>query len=238
MPYATILRPELRQRLQERYDDTPFWTDTDADLAINHSLRVWNLLTSYWRRRIVVASVADVPLVTIPGTLAQQTAVTWQGRPMTGVSVAELNMLASNWWDARVGDSDVPERPTFWAPMGLNLMAIYPAFTTVSAFEVDGVRSTPVLSADNIPLDVGPEELNILLGYMLHVAAIKAGGRLLARTVPGLRAFIEAAVARNKLLKLTAWYTHYQKTGYAWTLLPEARTVGTPNAPAPEPPQP
>lgn len=233
MPYQTLTRQALRDLLRARWEDSPFWDDGDANLAIDHALYTWNLLTSYWRRRIVVASVADSPLVVIPGTLAQQTAVTWQGRPMTGVSVAELNLLASNWWQARVGDADAPARPTFWAPVGLNLMAVYPAFTTVSAFEVDGVRATPVLTADNSLLDIGPEELDTLLGYMTHVVAIKTGSRLLERTLPGLKAFVDAAVARNRFLKLTAWYTHYQKTGYAWSLLPQGQTVGTPGGTVP-----
>lgn len=228
MPYASTTRAQLRLLLQQRYESSPFWTDTDANLAINQTLRTWNLLTSYWRKRIVVNSVPNDPLVPIVGTLAQQTACTWQGRPMTGVSVAELNMLAPGWWQARAGQTGLPTRPLFWAPVGLNLVALYPAAVVVGSLEVDGVRSTPVLSADGDFVDIGSEELDTLTGYALHVCAMKAGASFLERTKPYLEDFLEAAVRRNGLLKLTRWYTHFQKEGYAWSMIPDAPTVGQP----------
>lgn len=228
MPYTATTRAQLRLLLQQRYDSTPFWTDTDANLALNQTLRTWNLLTSYWRQRIIVANVPNDPLVPIAGTLAQQTAITWQGLPMVGVSVAELNLLALNWWQARVGMANVPARPSVWAPVGLNLIAIYPAAIVVGSLAVDGVRDTPVLTADGNYVDIGPEELDTLTGYALHVCAIKAGASFLERTKPYLEQFVEAAVKRNGLLKLTRWYTHFQKEGYAWSMVPDAPTTGQP----------
>lgn len=233
MPYTDVTRAQLRTRLQERYESTPFWTDTDANLAINHALRVWNLLTSYWRRRIVVPNQPNDPLVSIPGTLAQQTAITWQGRPMVGVSVAELHMLAEDWWHVRAGDSGHPTRPLFWAPVGLNLVEIYPASATQGSLEVDGVRATPVLLTDGAFIDIGPEELDVLLGYMLHVCAMKAGASFLERTKPQLEAFMRAAVSRNHLLKFTRWYTLFNKEGYAWSCQPEAQAAGAPEGSTP-----
>lgn len=228
MPYTETTRAELRLLLQQRYESSPFWTDTDANLALNQTLRTWNLLTSYWRRRIVVANTPNDPLVVIPGTLCQQTSCTWQGRTMVGVSVAELQLVCENWWLARAGDTGHPSRPRYWAPVGLNLVAIYPAATTQGSLEVDGVRATPVLTADGDTVDIGPEELDTLTGYALHVCAMKAGASFLERTKPYLEDFIEAAAKRNGLLKLTRWYTHYQKEGYAWSLIPDAPTTGQP----------
>lgn len=228
MPYTSYTRAQLRLLLQQRYESTPFWTDEDANRALNHTLRVWNLLTSYWRRRLVVGNSPNDPLVPVLGTLVQQTAVTWQGRPMNGVSVSELQMLASNWWFARVGDTDAPARPLFWAPVGLNLIAIYPAATVVGSLSVDGVRQTPVLTTDGATVDIGPEEFDTLLGYALHTLSIKGTATFIERTKPNLAAFIEAAAKRNHLLKLTRWYTHFQKEGYAWSLIPDAPTTGTP----------
>lgn len=233
MPYADTTRAELRLLLQRRYESSPFWTDTDANLALNQTLRTWNLLTSYWRRRIVVANVPNDPMVPVPGTLAQQTTCNWQGRNMTGVSVAELQLLAADWWQARAGDTGVPSRPLFWAPVGLNLIAIYPASSAIGSLEVDGVRSTPVLTDDGDYVNIGPEELDTLTGYALHVCAVKAGASFLERTKPYLEQFVKAAVERNALLKLSRWYTHFQKEGYAWSVIPDAPTTGQPaDAPA------
>jgi hypothetical protein len=228
MPYTATTRADLRLLLQQRYESSPFWTDTDANLAINQTLRTWNLLTSYWRRRLTVANVPNDPLVPIPGTLAQQTACTWQGLPMTGVSVEELNLLTLDWWQARAGVGTAPARPLFWAPVGLNLIALYPASSVQGSLNVDGVRATPVLTADGDFVDIGPEELDTLTGYALHVCAMKAGASFLERTKPYLEQFIKAAVERNGLLKKTRWYTHFQKEGYAWSMIPDAPTTGQP----------
>lgn len=229
MSYSQFTRAQLRAMLQVRFENTPFWTDADANLALNHTLRVWNLLTSYWRRRIVVANVPNDPLVPIFGTLCQQTAITWQGRTMTGVSLAELLFMFPNTWQARTSDGGlVPSRPLFWAPIGLNLIQIYPAHTVVGSLEVDGVRQTPVLTADGDFIDIGPEELNTLLGYALHVLALKATASFVDRTKPYLEQFIQAAVEKNARLKLTRWYAHFQKHGYGWSLLPPAVPVGAP----------
>lgn len=229
MPYTAVTRAQLRAMLQPRYEDTPFWTAADANLALNHSLRVFNLLTSYWRRRIVVGNVPNDPLVPIPGTLAQQTAITWQGRTMTGVSVAELLLIETDSWQARTNNGGLtPTRPLFWAPVGLNLVQIYPAHTAVGSLEVDGVRATPVLAADGDLVDIGPEELNTLLGYSLHVLAMKAGASFLDRTKPYLEQFVEACVEKNGRLKLTKWYAHFQKHGYGWSMLPPGSETGAP----------
>lgn len=230
MPYTSVTRAQLRALLQDKYESTPFWTDTDANNALNHALRVFNLYTSYWRRRIVVGSVPNDPLVPIPGTLAQQTAVSWQGRPMVGVSVAELLLIEPNVWQARTSDGGlVPTRPMFWAPVGLNLIQIYPAHTAVGSLEVDGVRSTPVLTTDLATVDIGPEELNTILGYALHVCAVKTGASFLERTKPYLEQFVRAVAQKNDRLKLTKWYALFQKEGYGWTMLPPSQEAGAPD---------
>jgi hypothetical protein len=98
----------------------------------------------------------------------------------------------------------------------------------VGSLEVDGVRRTPVLTADGSVVDIGPEELNTLLGYALHVCALKAGASFLERTKPYLEQFIKACAEKNGKLKLTKWYAHFQKDGYGWTLLPPSQEVGAP----------
>lgn len=229
--YQTYTRAQLRAQLQLRWEESPFWTTADANLALNHALRVWNLLTSYWRARVVVTTTPNDPLVPIPGTLAQQTALTWQGRTMTGVSVAELLLLEPNTWQARTTDGGrVPARPLFWAPVGLNLVQLYPASAVAGSVEVDGVRRTPVLAADGDFVDIGPEELSTLLGYALHAAAFKGGAALLERTKAYLGAFIEAAATRNQALKRTRWYAHFHEHGYHWETLPPATQPGAPDS--------
>lgn len=229
MPYTTYSRAALRTLLQQRWDATPFWSPDDANLALNQAFRIWNLLTGYWRRRIVLPTVPNDPLLPLPGTLVQQTSVSWQGEALAGASVDELNLVVPNWYTARVALADRPARPIAWAPVGLRLIALYPAYAEVGSVEVDGIRATPVLTTDGETADIGPEELDVLLGYAVHAAALKGGARLLQRTLPGLRAFVDAAAARNTFLQRSAWYHRVQARGYAWSLLPPVPAPGAPD---------
>lgn len=221
MPYQSYSRATLKLRLQERWESSPFWTDEDANRSLNRTLRLWNALTGYWRTRLVLSTIPNDPLLPIPGTLVQQTALTWQGIPLKGMSVEEIQLLRTNWWYAR-------GTPRYWAPVGLNLIAMYPTSTTAGSVGVDGIRQTPVLTADGDLVDIGPEEFSTLIGYALHDAALKGGTTLLTRTKGYLEAFLEAAGERNQFLRRTAWYTRLHPHPYAWSSRPSRPVVGAP----------
>lgn len=228
MPYQRFTRAQLRQQLRDRWEDTPFFTDDDANIALNHALRVWNALTGYWRQRIVVPGAPDSPLIPIPGTLVQRTQVMFQSRTCgPPVSLAELSYLQPNWWTQRTTDGgNVPTRPTIWAPVGLSLIAIWPAVPVMgglnASYEVDGIRQTPVLLADGAFVDIGDEELSTLVAYALHVAALKAGPVILQRTEVYRTAFLAAAALRNTRLKSQTWYRNYQRQSWQKAMRPDA----------------
>lgn len=50
---AHITRGELRDQIRERLIDN-FWSDAELNLYIDEALRVWNSLTGYWRKRVLV----------------------------------------------------------------------------------------------------------------------------------------------------------------------------------------
>jgi len=229
MPYTRVTRAELRAQLADKWESVPFWDDDDANHALNAALRLWNALTGYWRARIVVTGAPDDPLVFIPGTLVQRTTLTYQGRPMVQGSLHELSYLSPNWWHERTGDGGtVPTRPTIWAPIGLSLIAVWPATPGNAAYEVDGIRTTPVLLTDDQFVDLGDEEFSTLLGYALHVASFKAGAVLVERTRPYHVAFMAAAGKRNGRLLGSNWWRQFEKQN-------RDRMLRPPSVP-PEPP--
>lgn len=238
MPYTQYTRSQLRAMLQQRWNSTPFWSTTEANQAINDALRVWSLLTGYWTTRIAVHTVADTPILTLPSlSLTQQTALSWYGEPLLGVTLSELQLMVPNWWQARAGVGDAPDAPICWAPIGFNLVALYPAPVEVATITADGLRLTPILESDGAYVDLGQEELDTLIGYALHSAALKAGTRLLTRTLPGLQAFMAAAAARNQLLYRTTWHDFEQISAYSWTLTPSSPRIGQPGSALPQAPQ-
>lgn len=210
--YQRFTRAQLRTALRERTELTPFWTDDDANLALNQALRLWNALTGYWRKRIIAFSAGDTPMLPIPGTLVQRTSITYQGRPMVPTSLTALSDSTPNWWLHRINTGGtVPTRPLLWAPIGLSLVAIWPATLLLGSYDVDGIRDTPVLAADGDFVDIGDEELSILLGYGVHVLSLKGTGTILAATEPLRRAFLAEASKRNGRLLSQVWYRRYER---------------------------
>ena len=66
MPYATLTLATLRGLLQNTYTDDPFWSDTEANDALNEALRQFNLYTGYWRGTVTALTTANVAFVTVP----------------------------------------------------------------------------------------------------------------------------------------------------------------------------
>lgn len=227
MAYTTFTRADLRAKLQVRFENVPFWDDEDANRSLNRTFRVWNCLTGYWRTPLALPTVPNDPLLPIPGTLVQQTTVSWNGLPLVGVGLDELQLMAPDWWYAR-------GTPRVWSPVGLNLVAFYPTSATAQVVEIDGVRDTPVMTTDASTADIGPEELDTLLGYALHDAAMKAGASVVQRTKKYHVAFVKAAGERNGLLKATRWYRRVVgQTPYSWPQHQPAAVVGVPNVEVP-----
>lgn len=204
MPYTQLTVATLQARLAARWEGTPFWTPTDALDALNEACRVWNALTGYWRRRIVVEGPPGDPFLPVPGTLTHAAALTWQGIPITGpVGLATLGKLAPRWRSDTTAQASDP--PQVWARVGLGLIVVWPAPIAGGSFEVDGIRQTPTLSAPTDTLDMEEALLELLLGEALHVASFTAGGALLQRTYPLHQAFRRGAVALAAELAQARW---------------------------------
>lgn len=206
MPYQQVSLVDLLQALSDRYEGVPFWTSTDAIAAINEGLRIWNAATGFWRAPFLTTTVPSDPYVAVTGTLVQACRVLWNGVPLEKASIADFDYAIPNWRGATTADPDHPIAPVYFAPISLSLLAIYPADAAISSLIIDGVRATPVLTALPQYLDLGAEELNVLLGYALHVLAFTVGGEVLVRTYPGWQAFLKAAAARNHQFAASAYY--------------------------------
>lgn len=212
MPFTRYTLLQLRTQLAYRWDSSPYWTQQDADRAINESLLLWNALTGYWRQRITITIPANDPYATVPGTMVQHTAVSIANYPLSKASIFGLSMARSNWRRETVATTGLPTVSQVWAPIALNAFVIWPATIVDTTVTVDGVRQTPVLVADGDFLDADDTVVNALLGYALHAAAVKAPGlTLLEQTKDYLTDFLSQAVERNAALRATDWYKRIQR---------------------------
>lgn len=204
MSYATYTWATLRPRLQDRWEDSPFWTDAEALIAINEAFYLWNLLTGVWRRQVTPAVVLGDPYVALADTLVCPMRVEWDHIPLTKSSKGILDQLRPGWEGETIATPGVPATtPQLWVPISLRMVAIWPL--AAGTLTIDGVAATPVLSAVGDTVDLSDGWISAVLGYALHAAAFKDAGRFRA-TMPMLDEFYAAAGDVNAQLKASSFY--------------------------------
>jgi hypothetical protein len=213
MPWTRHTLSSLRARLQERVETVPFWTPEEARLALTEGLAFWNLLTGTWKARVTLdAAPASDPLLVLPTSLVFGARVAYQGQPLAPGSLAGLFRGRPTWWtETTASGGDVPTRPLLWAPVSLQLLAVWPAPAAfvASAFTVDGVAATPQLLVDASAVDLEDGVLDVLLGYALHALTFKEGWARFVGTVGHLKAFLALAGEQNTQLTQSAAYRQY-----------------------------
>jgi hypothetical protein len=205
--YTSTTRATLRARLQDRYTGDPYWSTVEANDALNESLRQFNLFTGYWRGNATAPTVINTPFVVVPGTLTYRTRVTRVGKALTRKSIVELYRSKRNWrTQTTASGSPVPTTIQEWAPVGLSAIAIWPTDAvggTVLTFEA--VKLTPVLTADGQFVDIGDEELKLVLDEALYVLSFKLPS-VMEQMKPKHMAFLAGCLERNDQMRASSYY--------------------------------
>ena len=207
MPYAATSLATLRARLQDRFTGDPFWTATEANDALNEAMRTFNLFTGYWRGTGTTNTTAGSPFVAVPGTLTYRTRVTRPGRALTRKSIVEFYRMRRNWRTQTTSSgSPVPTTIREWAPIGLGTIAIWPtdpAGGTTLTFEA--VKLTPTLAADGDFIDLGDEELALILSEALYILSFKRPSILETMKVKH-QFFLAGVLERNDQLRASSYF--------------------------------
>lgn len=213
MPYQVTTLADLKVALKARWDGGVFWTDEEARLAINETLRDWNMLVGRWRRQLTLSTGAGTVEYSLSATLLYGLRVKVGTNPaLIPTSILELDLGRPTWRsETTASGGDVPTRPMLWAPVSLQRIAIWPATAGagVNNLFVDGVANTPVLVEDADFVDLGEEIQGYILDQALHVAAFKESGPRWRSTRPYMIAFLQAAAEENSLLKANQAYRRY-----------------------------
>lgn len=207
MAYTSVTRATLRLRLQERYTSVPFWTATEANDAINEALRYFNLYTGYWRGSITVPTVANVPFLSIATTMTRATRVFRAGKALARKSIVELYRQRRNWRTQTTASAGgVPTTVQEWAPIGLSDFAIWPADAVGGlTLNVDAVKITPILTADGNFVDLGEEELGLLLDEALWILTFKKPSDREGQK-PRHERFLQGCLDRNDQLRASSYF--------------------------------
>lgn len=208
MTYQQVQLSDLRTSIALRWESTPYWTNGDMDDAINEALRVWNMLTGYWKTTLNITSVANQHYYELSTNLTLATTFSYLNNPMAEESAKGLDNGRPTWQGENVNTGlDVPSIPKNWVRHGCRLIAIWPALAANGLTIVaEGVAKTPVLTNANDYIDIGQDELAYIEGYALHRCSFKLGGDIWKSTFKYYREFIEGAAIRSELLKASSFY--------------------------------
>lgn len=122
-----------------------------------------------------------------------------QGVSTIPVSLEELDSAEPNWMNSSSAPDDV-------ALAGWNMMAVNPVPDSNGPYSVtlDVVRNAPVPPDDDTAVQVGREQLDMILDYAEHLALFKVGGAEWRATELQARSFTTQCLSYNKRLSATA----------------------------------
>lgn len=203
MAFTTVSLADIKVSLKRKYEGVRFYTDEEVRLAFNEALREWNLWTGRWRRTILLPITGNTWEYNLGATITYAAAVRHLDVPLNNCSTADLELGHPSWrLETIASGGDVPTRPTYWAPLSLQQIIIWPALAVDGGnISVEGVSNTPVLTEEADTVDIGEETIDVLVDYSLHVMSFKQSGPMWVATLPYWKALLQAAAKENGRLK-------------------------------------
>ena len=211
MAYHRLTLTDLLDTLKASWESTPFWTDAEGTAYLNHGLRFWNLLTGYWKRKVLVGASGNA-YQQLPGSITFGMQVIWGpiDKPLQVSALADLDFAQPRWEEETVADGGtIPTSPQLWAPVGLKEIAVWPTPPAATPLLVDGVAATPLLALPADFVDTDDWVASLVVGFALHVGCFKRGLQAAEATASNLREFVEGAADQNVRLKRSTFYRKF-----------------------------
>lgn len=208
--YQSYTLAQLQAQLVERTDGSPFWTAAEATDALNEALLVWNAFTGFWKDTVTITTTAMNWDYSLPDSMVFGMRVEFNGKPLNQSSLGDMDGGHPGWQSQNTtSGGNVPTEPKNWLPLSVDMIAIWPADAVGgNTLTVNGVSATPVLVNSGDYIDIGNEELNAIVGYALHVMALKEGGQRFEATKPYFVEFLMQAAEENDQLTQSAMFRH------------------------------
>jgi len=121
------------------------------------------------------------------------------GVPLVTNALKDLDHFALNWENAQAAPTDL----ILAAP---NLVAFYPVPDGIYSATCDVVRNAPIPASDGDYLQVGREQLDMILDYAEHLALYKCAGTEWHATDRNAENFIRQSLSYNERVAASARY--------------------------------
>ena len=208
MAYQQITLAQLQAFFYEQVGgNQAFWRPAEVTTILQEALRVFNVLTGFWRGRISGGlTVAGAVYYAIPPGLSYPLRMQINGQQLESSSLWDLDYGRPG-WETEV--SIAGQLPNTFAPIGTNLYALWPAsLAGGEAISIDGVVPAPLLGAVGF-INLGQDEVESILDYALHIAQFKEGGQEFDASQEYLKEFLKEAGERNGVLMQSAKFRNW-----------------------------
>lgn len=149
---------------------------TDVDRAINEALRVTNLFTGWSQGRSGAGfSVANRVIYVKPSKMLFPMKLYMDQREIPKESISTLANTEQRWIKG------IGARTRYWAPIGLNLFALYPSDKLGGRdLEMWGITEPARLVNDSDTATISDELVDLVIDHAFMNIVVKEGGRIQA----------------------------------------------------------
>ncbi len=209
--YQRYTLDDIQTQLTQRADGSPFWTDEESTDAINEALLIWNALTGFWKDTVYITTTVNNWDYQLSASLVFGTRIEFNNIPLAQASIGDMDYGHPGWQNQTTADGgSIPNTPRNWLPLSIDMIAIWPADAQGgNILKVDGISATPQLNYLDEYIDIGQEELSALVGYALHVLALKEGGARFQATMGYFQDFLKAAGEENNQLNMSSEFRNF-----------------------------
>ncbi len=181
-------------------DNAVYWSLEEMKDSFNEALNIWQALTGESTTSFEIPVSAGAVFYEVPHQIGSTNRVLWGTTPLSLTSLEGLDLSGVDWYNAVSGT------PREWAPVGINMIAIYPPAST-GFLTFEGISEPPLLLNDGDKMDLGDDLLEPLLAYGHAYLAFKEGGaEYTAASQLGMQRMLGGASLRNSQLIATAAY--------------------------------
>lgn len=209
MAIGSYTRAQTRAKLQAKLDSSPFWTDTEANNALNEAIAIYGLLTGMWKTRKTAATTGDDGRIYLDTAILRPIRISRAGVPLMQATLNEIDNSRPGWeGETTATGGGVPTEVAAWIPMhwtvnGTTVQAkigIWPNYAAGgTTLTVDGIAAPPVLANDVDEVEIDDADLEAILARALIALSFKKPGAL-----AGLKGwqdeFQQAVATRNSRL--------------------------------------
>lgn len=194
--YLQFKLVDLRDQCYERLgNNQAFWRVDELNRYIREGLKIINVLTGFWRGSYDMGgTVAGAAWYAVPPQFNYLLRVLVNNYPLGDSKLWDLDQGRPG-WEAETGT------PAVWAPAGFNQFVVWPQSADGGEpLIVEGVTPAPQPVADDEYVDMGKEQISMLVDYVEHIAQFKEGGEEFKTSLQRYQSFMRAAAQRNSLL--------------------------------------